>query len=122
MCITVYGASQATAMPATHQSGVQTESYLLRSGSNRATLRRPLRARLDQPVAHHPGFQEPPDQLQHPYIADLPRHPRHQHVVVDLIEELLQIDVHHPAPSFTDVSLCLANRLMSTTTRTKAVA
>src|SRR5580700_10411464 len=48
-----------------------------------AALRRALGARLDQPITHHSGFQEPSDQLQHSYIADLPRHPRHQHVMVD---------------------------------------
>ena len=36
-----------------------------------------------------------------------PRHLRHQYVVVDPIEELLQIDVHHPALAFADVRLRL---------------
>jgi site-specific DNA recombinase len=91
-------------------AGSCSQNYLLRKGSGRTALRRPLRALLDQPVAHHPGFQEPADQLQHSCVADLPCHPCHQHIVIDPIEELLQIDVHHPALSLTDVTLCPATR------------
>src|ERR1700722_6135712 len=88
----------------------------------RTALRCTLRALLDQPLAHHPGFQEPSDQLEHSCIADLPCHPCHQHIVVDPIEELLQINVHHPTLSLTDVTLCFANRLMGPATRTEAEA
>ncbi len=97
-------------------------NYLMRSGSEWPALRRPLRALLDQPVTHHPRFQEPSDQFEHSYIADLPCHPCHEHVVIDPIEELLQIDVHHPALSLTDVALCFAHRLMRPATRTEAKA
>ncbi len=65
------------------------QNYLLRSGSKRTTLRRTLRARLDQPFTHHSGLQKPADQLQHSCIADLPCHPRHQHIVIDPIKEPL---------------------------------
>jgi site-specific DNA recombinase len=63
--------------------------YLLRSGRERTALWRALCPRLHQPLAHHPGLQEPSDQLQHSYIADLPSHSCHQDVVIDSIEELL---------------------------------
>jgi site-specific DNA recombinase len=95
------------------------ESYLLRSGSKRPALRRTFDARLNQPFLHHPGLQEPPDQLEHSYIAD---HSRHQHIVIDSIEEFLQIDIHHPALTFTDERLRALQRLMSIATRTKAKA
>src|SRR6202050_117279 len=42
--------------------------YLLRSGSQWTSLRSPLHARADQPVFHHPGIQECPDELQQPFI------------------------------------------------------
>jgi hypothetical protein len=42
--------------------------------------------------------------------------------MADPIEELLQIDVHHPTLSLTDVTLCFANRLMSPATRPEAEA
>jgi site-specific DNA recombinase len=37
--------------------------YLLRSGSQWSPLRSPFDARADQPVLHHPGIQECPDEL-----------------------------------------------------------
>src|SRR5215475_1402243 len=81
-----------------------------------------LSTRLDQPLLHHPGFQEPTDELEHACITDLPCHPRHQHIVVDPIEELLQIKIHHPALTFTDVRLRPAHRLLRAPPRTKAIA
>jgi site-specific DNA recombinase len=102
--------------------GRSTPNYLLRSGSERPTLRRALRSRLHQPLAHHPSPQEPSDQLQHTSIAHLPGHPRHQHIVIDPIEELLQIDVYHPALSFADIALRLANRLVCSPARSEAEA
>src|SRR3984893_14933380 len=47
---------------------------------------------------------------------------RHQSVVVDPIEELLQIQIHHPAIAFGDVLLRLFHRLMRRPPRTKPVA
>ena len=88
----------------------------------RPALRRAFRSRLHHSRSHHSGFQEPADQLQHSCIADSPRHPRHQHIVIDPIEELLQIDVHHPALTLADVRLRSAHRLMCPSPRTKAVA
>ena len=40
---------------------------------------------------------------QHSLVFDSPRQPRHQDVVVDSVEELLQIDIYHPAPPFAHI-------------------
>jgi hypothetical protein len=58
----------------------------------------------------------------YPCIADFPRHPRQQHVVVDPIEELLQIEVHHPALAFADVRSGFAYRVVSTADLTLEVS
>ncbi|MDT4861351.1 hypothetical protein FQZ97_959530 [compost metagenome] len=85
-------------------------------------MRRALPPRLDYPATHQPRFQIPPDQFEHPGILHLPCHPRHQDVVVDPVEELLQVDVHHPAPAGLHVPLCLQDRLLSAAPRPEAVA
>jgi hypothetical protein len=41
------------------------------------------------------GLEVTVDELKHPRICDALLHPRHQLVVIDPIEELLQIHVHH---------------------------
>ena len=38
-------------------------------------------------------------------VSATARHPRHQHVVVNPVEELLQVDVHHPASSLRHILL-----------------
>ncbi len=79
------------------------------------TLRRALLHRTHQPVLHHARREERPHQLEHPLVGDPSRYRCHQLVVVDPIEKLLQIEIHHPAASFGHVLLGLGDRLMRRT-------
>jgi hypothetical protein len=76
-------------------------------------LRRPFHAGTDQPVLHHPGVQERPDELQQPLVSDSSGDLTHQFVVIDPIEEFLQIQIHHPAVARSDILLRLRHGLMS---------
>jgi hypothetical protein len=78
--------------------------------------------RPDQPVLHHTGREERPDQLQHAPVADPCGNPRHQLVVADPVEEFLQIQVHHPAVAFGHIVLCPRHRLMRRASGSKPVA
>src|SRR5229473_2178773 len=49
-------------------------------------------------------------------------HQPHQEVVVDPVKELLQVDVHHPAPARRKVFLRSRHRLMRRAARPKAIA
>jgi len=88
----------------------------------KTSSRKILIPRFDHPPPHHPGLQEPADQPQDTSIAHLPRHPRHQHVVIHSIEEPLQIEIHHPALAVADVRLGSAHRLLRVTPRPEAEA
>src|SRR4029077_5526982 len=66
-------------------------------------LRSPFHARTDQPVLHHPGIQECPDEFQQPLVFDTFGDLAHQFVVIDSIEKLLQIKINAPAAAFDDV-------------------
>jgi site-specific DNA recombinase len=96
--------------------------YLLRKGSQWTSLRSPLHARADQPVLHHPGIQECPDELQQPFIFDPFGYLPHQFVVINSIEKFLQIKINHPAVTFGDILLRLCHRLMSRPSRPKTIA
>jgi hypothetical protein len=78
-----------------------------------APVRGPIHAGIDQPVLHHPGRQERPDEFEQPPVlgpfGDLP----HQFVVIDSIEKLFQIEINHPAVTFCDIRLRLSYGLMS---------
>ena len=97
-------------------------SYLLRSGSKGTSLRSPFFNWTDQPLLHHPGIQECPDELQHPLVLNTPGHLTHQFVVVDSVEKFLQIKIHHPRVAFGDILLRLRHRLVSRPPRSKPVA
>ena len=56
-------------------------------------------SRRTQTRLHHPGSEEPSDERQHPFVFDSPGYSRHQDVVLNPVEEFLQIQVHHDAPS-----------------------
>jgi site-specific DNA recombinase len=64
-------------------------SYLLRSGSKRSALWRPLFRRADQPSLQHPRGQEPADQLQEALVSHPLGNEPHQDVVVDPLKRLL---------------------------------
>jgi hypothetical protein len=79
------------------------------------------------PVQHHPvrhgtGSEIAPDEPEHPSVRDPLRQLPHQHIVVDPVEKLLQVHIHHPAPARLDVSLRLTHCLMRTPPRPKTVA
>src|SRR5438270_772666 len=59
-------------LPSNGKLRVGDESYLLRSGSERAALRGPLVHRADQAVFHHPGLEKRPDEFERTFIG----HPR----------------------------------------------
>jgi len=86
------------------------------------TLRRPLVPLLHDPVRHHPGFEIAANEREHATVPDSAVQLSHEHIVVDAIEELFQIDVHHPAPATLHVALRLTHRVMRPTPRPKAVA
>src|SRR5215470_13061197 len=90
-------------------AAVQIRSYLLRSGSQRSALRRPLIYRTHQPAFHHSGFQKRPDQLQQPPIADPGFDSGYQFVLRNPVEKFLQIQIYAPAITFRDVLLRLSH-------------
>src|SRR4029077_10744736 len=85
-------------------------------------LRSPFHARADQPVLHHPGIQECPDELQQPLVLDPFGDLTHQFIVIDSIEEFLQIKINAPAVALGDILLRLCHRLMSRPSRPKPIA
>src|SRR4029077_1942090 len=86
------------------------------------SLRSSLHARTDQPVLHHPGIQECPDELQQPLVLDTFGDLTHQFIVIDSIEEFLQIKINAPAVALGDILLRLCHRLMSRPSRPKPIA
>ncbi len=98
------------------------ESYLLRSGSERAALRGPLVHRADQTVFHHPGLEKGPNELEHPFIGHPRGDARHQAVMIDPVEKFFEIKVNHDAVTGGNVSLRFGHRLMSGASRSEAVA
>ena len=90
--------------------------------SGRAALGRPLRRQTHQPILHHPGVQERPDQFEHPFVPHPLRQTPHQPVVVHSIEELLQVDIHDPAATLSDIPLRLGHRLVGRASGPKAIA
>src|SRR5258708_28757712 len=70
-------------------------------------LRSPVHAWTDQPVLHHPGVQERPNELSQPLVLDTFCDLPHQFVVIDSIEELLQVEIDHPTVTLREVLLRL---------------
>jgi site-specific DNA recombinase len=71
--------------PTSPRPGVGDTCYLLRSGSNRAALRRPLIHWSDQTVFHHPGIEKRPDEFEHTPIGQPRGDARHQTIMIDSI-------------------------------------
>jgi hypothetical protein len=78
--------------------------YQLCWGRERGTLRGSLRRRLLDPVDHHPGLQIAPDQPEDLAVVHLARHPRHQHIELNPVEEPVQVLA---ASLFCDVAVAL---------------
>ena len=74
--------SAALQLPVEHIEHEVTQQW-----RKRASLRSPFHARADQPVLHHPGIQECPDEFQQPLVLDALGDLAHQFVVIDSIEE-----------------------------------
>src|SRR5258708_25741717 len=89
------------------------EHEVAEQGRKWPSLGSALCARTDQPIFHHPGLQEGPNELQQPLVADSFSDPAHQFVMIDSIEEFLQIEINAPAVTFGDIPLCLRHCLMS---------
>ena len=70
----------------------------------------------------HPGAQVASDQSQQPFVGDGPAQQVHQHVVIDRIEELGQVDVHRDAVAVLHSRLHLPDRLVCVAARSKAKA
>ena len=88
----------------------------------RPALRRAFLRRADQPVRQHARSQKAADQLQDALVSHPLGHQPHQDVVVDPVEELLQVDIHHDAVPGRDVRLRPRHRLMRRAPRPEAVA
>jgi hypothetical protein len=88
----------------------------------RTTLRCSL-VPLDHHAAlHHPRVQEPADDPQQALVANAPCQTRHQHIVVDPVEEPLQVDIHDDVAAVGNVLSSLGERLVGAPARAEAEA
>src|SRR5882757_878255 len=88
----------------------------------RSSLRSPFHARADQPVLHHPGIQECPDELQQPLVLDTFGDLAHQLVMIDPIEEFFQIKINHPTVACSDILLRLSHGVTRGSTWSEPIA
>ena len=97
-------------------------SYLLRSGSEGAAWRGALVGRTHQPVLHHPGVQQRPQECEPSLVGDPLGHAAHQRVVVDPVETRFQVDGHHPPIARGNIALRAGHGLMRRAVRPETVA
>ena len=107
--ITVVRISNETMAPALQLPVEFVEHEVTEQWRKWSSLRSPFHARADQPVLHHPGIQECPDEFQQPLVLDPFGDLTHQFVVIDSIEEFLQIEINAPAVAFGDILLRLTS-------------
>jgi hypothetical protein len=93
-----------------------------RTGREGPTLRRAFVPLDHHPVCEHARLEVAADQPQHPTIRYPSGQPSHQDVVVDPVEELLQIDVHHKAAAFLHRGLRAKHGVVRTPSGPEAVA
>src|SRR5450755_2581930 len=86
---------------------------LLNSGESGPPCGVPLYARTNQPVFHHPGIQECPDEFQQPLVRDSFGDLAHQFVVIHSIKKFLQIKIHTPVVVRRNILLRLCHCLLS---------
>ena len=98
------------------------EHQIAQQWGERAALRSALLGRTDQPIFHHPGAKECPDELEHALVGHPFGHASHQAVLIDSVEKFLEVDVNHHVVAVGDVLLCLGHGLMSGASRTESVA
>src|SRR5215469_6137625 len=120
--ITIVRISNEAVAPALQLPVEFVEHEVTEQWRKRSPLRSPFHARTDQPVLHHPGIQECPDEFQQPLILDPLGDLTHQFVVIDPIEEFLQIEIHAPAVACGDILLRLCHCLMSRPPRPEPIA
>src|SRR4029077_7123942 len=95
--ITVVRVSNETMAPALQLPVEFVEHEVTEQWRKWTSLRSPFHARTDQPVLHHPGIQEYPDEFQQPLVLDPLGDLSHQFVVIDPIKEFLQIEINAPS-------------------------
>ncbi len=88
----------------------------------RSALRRPFRCRTALAANHDACLQVSANQLQKTGIGNLHPHLAHQQIVVHVVEELLQIQIDHPAAAALHIVPSLQNRLARAAARTEAEA
>src|SRR5712672_1923809 len=98
------------------------EHEVTKQWRKRSSLRSPFHARADQPVLHHPGIQECPDELQQPLVLDPFGNLAHQFVMIHSIEEFFQIEINHPSVALRNVLLRLGHGVMRRPTRSERIA
>src|SRR6185295_15783489 len=70
----------------------------------------------------HSGFEVATNQSQKSPVLDSASQPLHQHVVLDPVEELLQIQIHDDDAALLDIPLRRSHRIVRVSHRPKAVA
>jgi hypothetical protein len=88
----------------------------------RPALRRSFVALHDHAVVHDASVEVSPNQPQYGLVVYPLGQPIHEHVVIDPVEELLQIDIHHHPPAFLHMALCLQHGIVCASARPEAVA
>ena len=86
------------------------------------TLRRALVPFLHDPIRQDPRVEIPANQCQESTIRDAPIQLPHEHIVIDAIKELRQIDIDHPAATALHGLLRRTHRIVRPTPRPEAVA
>jgi len=84
-------------------------------------LRGALKALHDDAVVHDASVEVAPNQPQHGLVVDPLRQSILEHVVIDPIEELLQINIHHHPPARLHMTLRLQPRIVRLATRSETV-
>ncbi len=69
-----------------------------------------------------PARKKPADDPQHAFVPHPSAQPRHQDVVVHLVEELLKVDVHDDDATLGHVFLRLGQRVVRTASGSESVA
>ena len=59
--------------------------------------------------------------MQHLFVPDHLRDPAHQNVVIDVIEELGDVNVHHPFLPFLRILLCGSHGVLCAAPRSESV-
>jgi len=101
------------AMTAPLQFLVQNVEHQVRQKRReRAALRGSFVGRPNEPVRQHAAGQKPANELQDALVGNPSCHKPHQDVVVDPVEELLDVEVHHDPAARRNQRLRRAHRLM----------